>query len=109
MEYRPRSAVRAQITNDQYDLRLAIEKGTLALINDSTASINEVVRDTIDVLLNPENLRKVGLEIAPTGQIVAPEMNTAILLSKSQVSALRSFAKGEVSDQPRRDSIKHGT
>jgi hypothetical protein len=75
----------------EYDLKAALEQGHLVINLPAGAALSGVARSAIGALLSPAELSKVGLELVKTGQVIAPEFNDAVLLTKPQVDSLRAL------------------
>ncbi len=78
----------------QYDLNAAIERGHLVICGATPESLPAMAREAVKALLDQEVLSRVGLVLMKTGQIIAPELNDAVLLTKPQVDALRVVVEG---------------
>jgi hypothetical protein len=84
----------------EYDFEAAIHSGQLVISAPCQQQLPPEAVSGIKTLFDAEALAAVGLVLVPTGQIVAPELNDAIFLSKSQMDAFRAIVE-EHSRSPR--------
>lgn len=75
----------------EYDLKAAIEQGHLVINAPAIESLSPLAKEALESLLDQAVLSKVGLTLVKTGQIIAPEFNDAVLLTKPHVDALRAL------------------
>jgi hypothetical protein len=76
-----------------FDFASVVERGELTLANNNKgAGVSPEVRQAIEALTNPDNLKRCGLELSPTGQIVCPALRS-ILLNARHLVVLRHLLK----------------
>lgn len=75
----------------EFDLKAAIEQGHLVITAPAMESLSSVAKEALQSLFNEVVLSKVGLTLVKTGQIIAPDFNDAVLLTKPHVDALRAL------------------
>lgn len=75
----------------EFDLKAAIEQGHLVINAPAIESLSSVAKEALESLLSEAVLSRVGLTLVKTGQIISPEFNDAVLLTKSHVDALRAL------------------
>jgi hypothetical protein len=77
----------------QFDVAAVVERGELVLAGSNhLAGVGIEVRNAINSLTDPDKLKKCGLELSPTGQIVSPSLRS-ILINAKQLAALRQLLK----------------
>jgi hypothetical protein len=80
----------------EYDLKTALEQGLLVISPPTLEILSDQAKGAIKALLDKKVLSSVGLELVNTGQIIAPDQNDAVLLTKPQVDALRALVGGSL-------------